>query len=278
MAFLNPYGLPYLPGSSFKGVMRQAAKELISGDWGDNHGWDQPAMDALFGKETESGDTETERTRGALSFWDVFPWCDRLAADIMTPHYGDYYQGHTTPADCGQPTPILFLTLPPRTPFVFYVQCNPAALSDRLRADWRGLIEAACQHAFDWLGFGAKTAVGYGQMDLDKSEQRRQQEQSESLQAKQAEAAELARLSPLERSIQDILTHRPNPSEPVTTTLFQALERGHWQGDEAVEAARHIQKLMQQEKKWKPQPTGKKPEKDKDHQRTLKVMAYLKGK
>ncbi|HUM09057.1 MAG TPA: RAMP superfamily CRISPR-associated protein, partial [Acidocella sp.] len=36
-AFLNPYGLPYLPGSGVKGVLRQAARELASGDWGDTH-------------------------------------------------------------------------------------------------------------------------------------------------------------------------------------------------------------------------------------------------
>ena len=33
--FLNPYGLPYLPGSGVKGVLRQAARELAGGDWGD---------------------------------------------------------------------------------------------------------------------------------------------------------------------------------------------------------------------------------------------------
>lgn len=33
-AFLNPYGLPYLPGSGVKGVLRQAAQELASGQWG----------------------------------------------------------------------------------------------------------------------------------------------------------------------------------------------------------------------------------------------------
>jgi CRISPR-associated protein Cmr6 len=27
---------------------------------------------------------------------------------------------------------------------------------------WRSLVDAAFRHAFSWLGFGAKTAVGYG--------------------------------------------------------------------------------------------------------------------
>ena len=38
-AFLNPYGLPYLPGTGVKGVLRQAARELAAGEWGDRHGW-----------------------------------------------------------------------------------------------------------------------------------------------------------------------------------------------------------------------------------------------
>src|SRR5690625_3756282 len=42
-AFLNPYGLPYLPGSGVKGVLRQAACELASGDWGDVQGWTEDA-------------------------------------------------------------------------------------------------------------------------------------------------------------------------------------------------------------------------------------------
>jgi CRISPR-associated protein Cmr6 len=30
---------------------------------------------------------------------------------------------------------------------------------------WKTLLEAAFKHAFTWLGFGAKTAVGYGAME-----------------------------------------------------------------------------------------------------------------
>ncbi len=165
MAFLNSYGLPYLPASGVKGVVRRAAEELASGDWGDPQGWDKPAIDALFGKETESGDTETERTRGALIFWDVFPKCDRLAVDIMNSHHGDYYQGNTPPTDCGQPIPIFFLTVPENSQFTFHVQCDRSRLpGDRLADRWRTLLAAAFTHAFDWLGFGAKTAVGYGAM------------------------------------------------------------------------------------------------------------------
>jgi CRISPR-associated protein Cmr6 len=166
MAFLNPYGLPYLPGSSVKGVLRRAAEELRDDIFGEgSKGWDPPAIDALFGKEPKSGDIEGEHTRhSALIFWDVFPKCEGLMVDIMNPHYGEYYQGHTTPHDSGQPIPIYFLTIPPKSQFTFHVQCNISALPGNLRGCWRDLLQSAFEHAFGWLGFGAKTAVGYGMM------------------------------------------------------------------------------------------------------------------
>lgn len=197
-AFLNPYGLPYLPGSGVKGVLRQAARELASGEWGERCGWSEEKqyvllvgdervrlsiMDVLFGLESEAGERQHER--GALSFWDVIPQIagDHLMVEIMTPHQSHYNQqkaqaGSITPHDSGQPNPICFLTVPPGSGFTFYVVCDVARLrrltqkksesAPDLLADgethWKTLLEAAFQHAFQWLGFGAKTAVGYGAM------------------------------------------------------------------------------------------------------------------
>jgi CRISPR-associated protein Cmr6 len=194
-AFLNPYGLPYLPGSGVKGVLRQAARELASGDWGDTRGWSedprypllrdgkpvvdskrQPVvlsmLDVLFGRETPAG--ESEHVRGALTFWDVIPQIagGSLAVEIMTPHQTHYYQKGDVPHESGQPNPISFLTVPPGSRFVFHVQCDRMLLG-RLAPDlvaaarWKALLDAAFRHAFEWLGFGAKTAVGYGQMKPD---------------------------------------------------------------------------------------------------------------
>lgn len=185
-AFLNPYGLPYLPGSSVKGVLRQAAQELASGKWGDEHGWSEmPAypltigddkidlsmLDALFGRETGAGDRK--HVRGALSFWDVIPVIsgDRLAVEVMTPHQGHYYQQGKTPHESGSPNPITFLTVPPGSRLAFHVTCDRAHLRRLAPAleregQWKELITAAFTHAFQWVGFGAKTSVGYGSMRL----------------------------------------------------------------------------------------------------------------
>ncbi len=181
-AFLNPYGLPYLPGSGVKGVTRQAAHELASGEWEEANGWNRDESyplkigkeeirlllrDVLFGRETPGG--ESEHVRGALSFWDVIPQIagERLAVEVMTPHQAHYYQNGKNPHESGSPNPISFLTVPPKSRFTFHVQCDRAhlrrlapALAEGER--WESLIEAAFAHAFRWLGFGAKTAVGYG--------------------------------------------------------------------------------------------------------------------
>lgn len=202
-AFLNPYGLPYLPGSGVKGVLRQAAKELSSGAWGDPTGWsgaEDPMytipigreairlsmIDVLFGLESQEG--SQQHVRGALSFWDVIPQItgDSLMVEIMTPHQSHYYQQKlerrsgesTSPHDSGQPNPISFLTVPPGSRFTFHVVCDVQHLK-RLTKDkmsnapdllaegethWKTLLETAFHHAFTWLGFGAKTAGGYGAM------------------------------------------------------------------------------------------------------------------
>lgn len=179
-AFLSPYGLPYLPGSSIKGVLRQAAQELTSGEWGDTYGWNDIAIEILFGRKVINGDTE--HLHGAIVFWDVIPQIqgDNLSVEIMTPHLSHYYQQKSdkksgdsiSPHNSGQPTPISFLTVPPKSRFVFHVQCDMEHLNFYApefaqHGKWKVLLESAFNHAYQWLGFGAKTAVGYGAMESE---------------------------------------------------------------------------------------------------------------
>lgn len=287
-AFLNPYGLPYLPGSGVKGVLRRAVELLAAGEFGDRQNWDADAIDALFGNEPQSGDTETARNRGALMFWDVLPELagNSLKVEIMTPHYGDYYQGNTTPHDSGQPNPIVFLALPPNSRFEFFVQCNRAALPESLRSTWQALLESAFQHAFDWLGFGAKTAVGYGQFPGDAIDEARVQRESEMREQRKAEEAKqaemerqkkLAEMSPLDRAIEEIVAAAPK-DQPHHKALLQKLKQGQWSGEEAQQVAEHIRDLMQKEGIWRIKSEKKKPEKDDPYQATLATLAYLEGK
>ena len=280
-AFLNPYGLPYLPGSGVKGVLRQAARELTSGDWGDPQGWDAGTIhllerrghatiqlsiiDVLFGRETPDGDGD--HVRGALSFWDALPQIpgDTLAEDIMTRHQSHYYQKRqdrksgdsTSPHDSGAPNPISFLTLPPGTGFAFHVVCDQAHL-ERLAPDlahdlrWQTLLTAAFEHAFEWLGFGAKTAVGYGAMQVNE----RARQQRAQAQAEAAKAQHMASLSPAQQLIEAFVAElrtkheqfpsykeKPNAAfHNQARALAKAAHEGtDWSADEKRQAAEAIE-------------------------------------
>ena len=160
-AFLTPYGLPYLAGSGVKGILRRSMQELMKDG---EAGFTPDAIDALFGPEEINQPEDAKR--GALDFWDVFPSPagGKLAVEIMTPHYGKYYQGEEPPHDSGAPVPVSFLAVPAKSQFDFHVVCHAIGLPQDLASQWRTLLDRAFRHAFEWVGFGAKTSVGYGAM------------------------------------------------------------------------------------------------------------------
>lgn len=308
-SFLNPYGLPYLPGSGVKGVLRQAARELASGEWGDTQGWatekihllghiELSMIDALFGLESDNGCKD--HVRGALSFWDAIPQIhgDSLAVDIMTPHQSHYHQqkkdrksdDSTSPHDSGQPNPISFLTLPPGTHFAFHVQCDVAHLT-RLAPDlahggrWKTLLKEAFKHAFAWLGFGAKTSVGYGAMQIDPEIQKRQEkeaaehrEKAEREERERQREAELNTLSPVDRAIRECLDARKDPNLGEIPALKNAIKAGQFPDEMKCGIALRLREMMQAAKKWKESTQAKKPEKDNDYQDTLLVKSWIEGK
>ena len=289
-------------------MLRQAARELASGKWGDAQGWSDAQvyplpvagrprgqdegdgergrgvslsmLDVLFGRETEDG--ATEHVRGTLSFWDAIPQLpgDSLAVDVMTPHQSHYLQGRmdgkksgdsTSPHDSGQPTPISFLTLPPGTGFAFHVACDRARLQG-LAPDladgqrWQALLSAAFEHAFEWLGFGAKTAVGYGAMKVDEvARRRRQDEQAAAARAREEAATahqaalRMASLSPAMQRVETFVAElraqhekhpelRQNPNGVLHGKARELAKAAHegddWSPDERRAAAEAIEQWL----------------------------------
>lgn len=289
-AFLDPHGLPYLPGSGVKGVLRAAACELATGDWVDNEDWEEKTIPSLFGSEPRENSLE----RGALSFWDVIPQLPEnkstkkveMRVDVMTPHQNHYYQDGSTPHDSGQPIPIPFLTVPAGALFRFVVTCDERRLPERLKGDgWKKLLRAAFEHAYEWLGFGAKTAVGYGAMQIDPeaaaaTERKRlsDEEERRRLAAEDARKQQLAQMSPVDRAIQEYLDGRADMNQPEINALITGIEQNRIVGVETQELARSLQAMMREENRWKEKSATKNPSKDKDHQRTLKVLSWLAGK
>lgn len=288
-AFLNPYGLAYLPGSSIKGVLRRAAEEL-AGELieADRMGWNPDAITALFGLESE--DRQKEHTRGALTFWDALPKPAKnsMGMEVMTPHYGGYYKGETTPHDAGQPNPIVFLVVPADSEFTFHLTCDKCRLPESLSATWQDLMRDAFSHAFDWLGFGAKTAVGYGAMKRDEPREAvirkgREDRAHQALQAAEARRREEAKqavrmaMSPVERAVQEFLDKRPDKNAPEISAVLGAVKQGQMV-EYKMAIAEWLKARMQAEKgQWKETSLAKRPEKDREYQNTLLVMKWLRG-
>lgn len=284
-AFLTPYGLPYLPGSGIKGVVRAAAFELAKRKFADLDpaGWDDPAIDALFGR-VEDSKKDSGGRQGALRFWDAYPQPplrgELLQVEIMTPHQSHYYAGEQPPHDSGSPNPIPFLAIAPGVGFNFIVECNLPLLrrcAPELAQDgrWQGLLRAAFEHAFAWLGFGAKTAVGYGAMEADQDELDRLGSVAEQRAKQIKRERELAEIDdPLLRRLEQLLDERPDKGQPEHVFLIQLLEKGSFQGEEA-RVAEEIKKRMLATKHWNPEGKGSKPAQKKAHGHTLKVLEYL---
>jgi CRISPR-associated protein Cmr6 len=153
-AWHHTLGVPFLPGSSVKGIVRAWVEK-----WAD-----PPVSPAdvrrVFGPEGEGRD----RHVGSIIFFDALPVKPvKLEADVMTPHYVPYYQQdrpENPPGDWYGPVPIPFLTVKSGQTFLFALAPRRAA-AEQSYAD--------CQQAVRWLtqaladiGAGAKTAVGYG--------------------------------------------------------------------------------------------------------------------
>ncbi|MEQ1556384.1 MAG: type III-B CRISPR module RAMP protein Cmr6, partial [Gallionella sp.] len=118
-------GVPYLPASSVKGLVRgwlewQWGAEALKKD-GDAQKRNQLLQ--WFGSEHKDPREQcAEHQAGWFIFFDALPTAPvQLAADVMTPHYGKWYEqggdetkntnADTVPADWHSPVPVTFLTV-----------------------------------------------------------------------------------------------------------------------------------------------------------------------
>ncbi|MGO9113616.1 MAG: type III-B CRISPR module RAMP protein Cmr6 [Thermoguttaceae bacterium] len=150
-AWHHALGVPYLPGSSVKGLVRAWAESKLVGQP------DPAVIGRIFGRlENDQGNA------GSVIFFDALPARPvRLEKDVMTPHYGPYYQEGETPGDWHSPTPIPFLVVAAGQRFTLAVAPSSRGRSDQCKEDCDTALEWL-QASLEWLGAGAKTAVGYG--------------------------------------------------------------------------------------------------------------------
>jgi len=165
-AWHHTLGVPYLPGSSLKGLLRAWCREVAETTTEENSD-DRRALDrrlaALFGAGPTSEDPDSG-VIGGLIVLDALPVAPvELRADVMTPHYQPYHtaspENAPNPGDWFSPNPIPFLTVAPGQAFHIALLARTEAAGEHL--DW---VFKHLQEALAWMGAGAKTATGYGRL------------------------------------------------------------------------------------------------------------------
>ena len=174
-------GVPYISGGSLKGMCLAWAREWLE--------WDEPDIDRIFG---------SANGEGSVIFFDALPIVPlKLVADINTPH-GSWRLVDVpndgpiqTPSDWATPVPSPFLAIEEKQTFQF--SCAPVnRQSDADKADCEA-IQALLPEALEWLGVGAKTAVGYGRF---LSEERRNELHQHSSERRRLAEKRLAERTP----------------------------------------------------------------------------------
>lgn len=177
MTLDHTLGIPYIPASSIKGIVRFSHTLGLLGDLSSKHPgeikkdkknneeyFDDEAewtnISAIFGK---GGNKDNNGNIGNIIFLDAYPESiPELYIDIMNPHYGKYYSNGEPPADYLDPNPIKFLTVARSTKFIFR-----AMIRKDKSNEFKKLVNNALEKALTEEGIGAKTAVGYGMFKIE---------------------------------------------------------------------------------------------------------------
>lgn len=150
------YGMPYIPGSSVKGVVRAWTEQNLKADY-------PQEIVELFG--TRDSD-DLNRVSGLVTFHDAWWIPDPkngdhkpFVLDVVTPHHQEYYNGgKTKPSDKDSPVPNHLLAV--QGSFLFVIEGEP---------DHIALCQTMLSQAIADNGIGAKTSAGYGYMKSNES-------------------------------------------------------------------------------------------------------------
>ncbi|MDX2255530.1 MAG: type III-B CRISPR module RAMP protein Cmr6 [Pseudanabaenaceae cyanobacterium bins.39] len=154
-------GIPIIPASALKGLAASYAMLSVLETTQREEAEKNPDHDFanIFGTQDQAG---------KVIFLDaVATEAPTLEPDIMNCHYPDYYGGKTpNPTPYQSPNPVYFLTLGRKSKFGFALagcdSSNSTAALVRLAEKW---LKSGLQE----LGIGAKTAAGYGYLEVSES-------------------------------------------------------------------------------------------------------------
>ncbi|MDR3178040.1 MAG: type III-B CRISPR module RAMP protein Cmr6 [Campylobacteraceae bacterium] len=164
-------GCPFIQASSVKGVLRLAyalnfAEEnpsLVKDDVVDDK-----ELEKYFGfADTKDSKPSIDNKRGQLVVLDAYPSkAPKIKLDIMNPHYNKYYgQENKLPIETEDPIPIKFIGIENGAEFIFRAFFLPLK-GENFDENDKKAIESAFEKAFSVIGFGGKTAIGYGRFEI----------------------------------------------------------------------------------------------------------------
>jgi CRISPR-associated protein Cmr6 len=166
-------GVPYLSGAAVKGLVRSW---LEVWEKESDESRQKEKLLRWFGSTSKNPTEEDYKAvTGDLIFFDAFPIEPvQMNVDIMTPHMGKWYeQGgdieninnepEKIPADWHDPTPIPFLVVK-KARFLFTIAPRNKQCAKKESAVAVEEVMKALGDSLNYMGAGAKTAVGYGQM------------------------------------------------------------------------------------------------------------------
>jgi len=151
IALHHTFGTPLIPGSALKGLAASyARRRLLDEAWRPSG----PSFRALFGDHTEAS---------CVAFHDALWIPERdtalpLDLDVMAVHHAKYYMTQERPpppADSDDPTPVPFVTA--RGSYLIVIEGPP---------QWTDVAMGILKLALLEDGIGAKTAAGYGRLEL----------------------------------------------------------------------------------------------------------------
>ncbi len=263
MVFDHNLGIPYIPASGIKGIVRFAhtlsiIPEAIENNKIENNKFDDEEdwtkIPLMFGKGGDKGN------RGRTIFLDAYPVnIPNLHEDIMNPHYGAYYLEGKPPADFLTPVPIKFLTVEKGTEFVFRaVVSKEYGITD--------MVKKAFKKALTEEGVGAKTAVGYGRFEIKKFEEhsiileeikKREEKKKKDIEEKQTQedAKKFESMSEVDKLCYKL---SQNPDEPKSMELFGKID--NFESDDKLKIAKALQECWQKINKWDKKSASKKQE------------------
>jgi len=161
-----PWGVPYLSGTSIKGLLSSYLAKH-GGDVWEKSQTDSQKSDLqveLFGGDIKQ-DNQTKSYIGSVIFNDAWlipgenpnsqnKW---YVPDIINVHYQKYYSGDRFPDGTENPIPIKIAALRPELNFLVSIQGPQDAIK---------FLLPVLQKALQQDGLGSKTSTGYGRFDF----------------------------------------------------------------------------------------------------------------